>query len=111
MSDHVTLAGTIGTWVAVFLAILALAGILPVYLLICTSRQEKSRAVAAVDDPAARFVSRGFRAPWLRGFQKVKVTDLRNAPRFNLSQPPQLRDLTLKLHPTIQDGNRSVTGR
>jgi hypothetical protein len=60
MSDPVNLAGVIGTWVAVFLAIVPLAGVLPAYLLYRKSRTEKAQALAVVDDPTRTFVSRGF---------------------------------------------------
>jgi hypothetical protein len=49
MSDPVGLAGTIGTWVAVFLVIVALAGILPAYLLYQKSKTERAQALALVD--------------------------------------------------------------
>lgn len=63
MSDRLNLASTIGTWVAAFIAIIALVGILPVYLLYHTSRQQKVQALAAIDNPTARFVSKGPRVP------------------------------------------------
>jgi hypothetical protein len=61
MSDPVGLAGTIGTWVAVFIAVVALAGILPAYLLYKKSRTEIVQALALVDDPTHSFISGGIR--------------------------------------------------
>jgi len=110
MSDQITLAGTIGTWVAVFLAIVALAGILPAYLLVRSTRRTQNLAIAAIDDALARFVYRGFGVSWLRGLRKVRVPDLKIGPTFDHSQPPQLQKHRLKLQPVTKEIIRSGTG-
>lgn len=46
MADAVDLAGVMGTWVAVFLAIVALLGLLPAYILYRRSRTEKAQALS-----------------------------------------------------------------
>jgi hypothetical protein len=82
MSDPIGLAGTIETWVAVFLALAALAGILPAYFLYKRSRTKRVQALALVDDPSHTFVSGGIRLPGIRLNQKIKVPDLFNPPRL-----------------------------
>jgi hypothetical protein len=109
MDDQVALVSTIVTWVAVFLAVLALAGFLPAYLLIRASRQAKNWVIAAIDDPSAVFV-KGFRLQLLRGPRKVKIPDLRAAPTFDAGQVPQLRGNTLRAQPELQAKISSSTG-
>lgn len=79
MSDPVDLAGAIGTWVAVFLALVALLGLLPAYLLHKRSRSENAAAIAAIDDPRHIFVSR-IRVFGVILAQRVNVPDLRTSP-------------------------------
>jgi hypothetical protein len=89
MSDPVGLAGTIGTWVAVFLVIVALAGILPAYLLYQKSKTERAQALALVDHPSHTFVTGSVRLPGIRLNQEIKVPDFVNPPRVQslVSQP------------------------
>ncbi|KAE9381101.1 hypothetical protein N431DRAFT_424730 [Stipitochalara longipes BDJ] len=82
MSDPVGLAGTIGTWVAVFLALAALLGVLPAYFLYKRSRTEKAQALALVHDPTHTFVPRLSRLLGVRINQTIKVPDF--------TYPPQL---------------------
>lgn len=79
MSDPVGLAGVIGTWVAVFLALVALLGLLPAYLLYKRSRSENAAAIAAIDDPRNTCVS-GINICGVVLAQKFKIPDLRRAP-------------------------------
>ena len=75
-------AGVIGTWVAAFIAIVALVGIIGPILIWRASRTERHRALAAVgNDNNYDFISRGIHAGpdiWL--LQRVKVPLLRTAP-------------------------------
>lgn len=80
MAGASELAGTIGTWIAVFLAIVALAGILPAYVLFRRSRTARGQALASVDDHTQDFVSHSFSLMGTRINQRVKVPDLRDPP-------------------------------
>lgn len=83
MSDTLDLAGVIGTWVAVFLALVALLALLPIYILYKRSRSQVAKALFKVDDPSHRFVSNVF----LFGFllrQTVRVPDLRRPPESSI---------------------------
>lgn len=88
MAGASDLTGTIGTWVAVFLAFVALAGILPAYLIYQRSRTTKSRALASVDDPDQTFVSQSFTILGMRINQRVKVPDLRDPLDQRCLDPP-----------------------
>jgi hypothetical protein len=101
MSDPIGLAGTIGTWVAVFLVLAALAGILPAYLLYKKSRTQRVQALTLVDDPGHTFVSGGVRLPGIRLNQKIKVPDL--------SSPPRLQSLVSLPNPGRLGQRRSTT--
>lgn len=81
MSNPVELAGVIGTWVAVFLALVALLGLLPAYLLYKRSRSESAAAIAAIDDPRHTFVS-GIRIFGVVLAQKFRIPDLRAPPQL-----------------------------
>ena len=93
MSDSIGLAGTIGPWSAVFLALVALAGVLPAYLLYEKSRTEKAQALARVDDPGQAFVSHGIRAFGVRLNRSVKVPDLSRPPNLRALNAPDLKEL------------------
>lgn len=81
MSDPVELAGVIGTWVAVFIALVALLGLLPAYFLYKRSRSANAAAIAAIDDPRHNFVS-GIRIFGVVLAQKFKIPDLRTPPKL-----------------------------
>lgn len=81
MSNPVELAGVIGTWVAVFLALVALLGLLPAYFLYKRSRSVNAAAIAAIDDPRHTFVS-GVRIFGVLLAQKFKIPDLRTPPKM-----------------------------
>lgn len=57
MSDPVDVVRVIGTWVAVFLDLVALLGLLPAYLLWKRSRSKNAAAIAAIDDHRHTFIS------------------------------------------------------
>lgn len=79
MSNPFDLAGVIGTWVAVFLALVALLGLLPAYLLYKRSRSENAAAIAAINDPHHTFVS-GIRVFGVLLAHKLEIPDLRTPP-------------------------------
>lgn len=76
-ADTVNLVGVIGTWMAVGLAIIALGGVLPAYLVYQRSRTDKAQAFSLLDDPNGTFVSQGFRFLSMRYIQTIRVPDLR----------------------------------
>ncbi|KAG6365464.1 hypothetical protein INS49_007075 [Diaporthe citri] len=92
MSDPVNLAGVIGTWVAVFLALVALLGLLPAYLLYKRSRSENAAAIAAIDDPRRTFVS-GIHVFGVVLAQKFKIPDLRRAPPLSALETATLDNI------------------
>jgi hypothetical protein len=95
MPSGVELAGAIGTWAAVLLALVALGGILPGLILYQTSKSQKARALALVDDPDKSFV-RHINLPGLRLSRVSGLPDLREPPNLrNMSslQPPELKRL------------------
>jgi hypothetical protein len=84
MSTALDLAGTIGTWVAVCLSFIALAGVLPAYLLYRRSKTTESQALALVDDPSNRFVTSRRLFPGLYLKHRCKIPDLRAPPCLKL---------------------------
>lgn len=86
MSDGTDLAGAIGTWVAVGVALIALLGVVAPLLVWRASRTERSRALAALDAGLAEssgFVTRGLRfGPNIRLFQRVRAPVLSAAPEI-----------------------------
>lgn len=83
MSNPLDLAGVIGTWVAVFLALAALLGLLPAYFIYKRSRSENAAAIAAIDDPRREFVS-GLRIRGVVLTQTFNIPDLRKPPAFSV---------------------------
>jgi hypothetical protein len=95
MPSGVELAGAIGTWAAVLLALVALGGILPGLILYRTSKSQKARALALVDDPDKSFV-RHINLSGLRLSRVSGLPDLREPPNLRAlssSQPPDLSRL------------------
>src|ERR1700709_2226059 len=81
MSDPLNLAGVIGTWVAVGLALLALVGILGPLLVLRQIRSERYQALDAVDVQGTGFITRGFRLTRkTRLFRRARVPLLINPP-------------------------------
>jgi hypothetical protein len=77
------LAGAIGTWVAVFLALVALLGIIGPVILLRETRSKYNQALNAVDDRQHRYISKGV---WIR--KGARIFRQINAPA--LSKPPEL---------------------
>jgi hypothetical protein len=102
MTDQVALAGTIGTWVAVFLCVLLpLVGMIPAYLLMRSSRQKNSIAIAAVHDPSKSRVSKKSRFHLSQGYRKIKVPDLAIAAALNLDPSPLLETVGTDIYFTL----------
>ena len=75
------IASVIGTWVAAFVAILALVGIIGPILIWRASRTERHLAIAAVDDDNHTFISRGVHAgPGIWLLQRMRAPLLDIAP-------------------------------
>jgi hypothetical protein len=64
-SDPADLAGTIGTWAAVLIALLALVAVLGPILVWAASRTEQNKALHATGDANQSFISSGF---YIEGF-------------------------------------------
>lgn len=83
----IELAGTIGTWVAVFFAVVALVGIVGPFLVWRASRTERQIALKAVDSELAEnggFMTRGLQLwPGIRLFRRVRAPLLRGEPTLN----------------------------
>jgi hypothetical protein len=78
-SDPVALAGTIGTWAAVLIALLALIAVLGPILVWAASRTERNKALHAAGDANQPFIGSGFHFVGfdVRIFRRVKapITD------------------------------------
>jgi hypothetical protein len=84
MADTLDLLGVMGTWVAVLFAIIALAGIIPAYILYRESQTEHYEALSVVDDRLHQYISKGIALlPGRRFFRSIKVP--------NLVVPPELQ--------------------
>lgn len=91
---------------AVFLALVALLGLLPAYIFYRKSRSEFSKALFKVDDPSQRFVYNRL----LFGFlprQSVKVPDLRNPPDSSIFENVKLQN---KPTDDIMEAHKSTAG-
>ena len=80
--DKVALTGTIGTWVAVFLALLALIAVVGPVLVWAAARTERNRALHHADDVDQSFISTGIRFVGLdvRLLRKVRAPILDKEP-------------------------------
>ncbi|OQV00008.1 hypothetical protein CLAIMM_05567 [Cladophialophora immunda] len=82
MLDKSSLAATIGTWVAVGLALIALIGVVGPYLIIKATRTERHIALEAVHDSGG-FISRGTRVSrHTTLFRTVEAPILDSKPKF-----------------------------
>jgi hypothetical protein len=83
MGTTAEVASTVGTWVAAAIAIVALFGILPTWLLWRNVRSTRHLALKELDDPRHKFISKGFHV-WrnVYAFKRVKVPYLLEAPRL-----------------------------
>ncbi|KAF3022478.1 hypothetical protein E8E14_010448 [Neopestalotiopsis sp. 37M] len=89
-SNGMDLAGVIGTWVAAFLAIVALVGVLPVVLLYRQSKTKKAQALALLDDPSGIYVTNTLRLGSLHYRKIGKVPNLVSPPNTEtLEYDPQ----------------------
>ena len=90
LSNHISIyphmaaldiASVIGTWVAAFVAILALVGIIGPVLIWRASRTERHLAISTIDDDDNIFRSRGIHAgPGIWLFQRIRAPILNIAP-------------------------------
>ncbi|KAL5041718.1 hypothetical protein BDW71DRAFT_211878 [Aspergillus fruticulosus] len=81
MAETLDLLGVIGTWVAVLFAIIALAGIIPAYILYRESQTDHYEALSLVDDKNHEYISKGYALlPGKRFFRSIKVPDLTEPP-------------------------------
>ncbi|KAL4786808.1 hypothetical protein BJX76DRAFT_354809 [Aspergillus varians] len=60
MADTLDLVGAIGTWAAILLALLALAGIIPAYILYRVSQTNQYEALSVIDDRSHEYISKGY---------------------------------------------------
>lgn len=94
MADTIDLLGLVGTWVAAILALVALAGIIPAYILYRESQTGHYEALSLIDDQRHEYISKGYTLlPGKQFFRSVKVPDLTTPPRVTAEDPPsqQLR--------------------
>ena len=86
MAGGLDLAGVIGTWVAVGLALIALFGVVTPILLIRRARSERQIALSSIDDESNEFVHPGIKIPCLPGIaRRINAPNLQASPRL-LSQ-------------------------
>ena len=84
MADGTNLAGVIGTWVAVSLALIALFGIVTPILLIRRARSERHIALKAIDDESNEIVHPGIKIPFLPAIGRtISVPKLDTPPRLD----------------------------
>lgn len=77
MADTASLAGVVGTWIAVLFALVALAGIVTPWLLLRAAQSERSRALNAAFDINEEYISRGIGLGRnFRLFHRVTVPNL-----------------------------------
>jgi hypothetical protein len=63
--DPVALTSDVGTWVAAFIAIIALVGIIGPYLALQASVSDSNRVMNAVQAIPEKYISRGFRVVFI----------------------------------------------
>ncbi len=103
MAAGIDLAGVIGTWVAVGLALIALFGVVTPILLIRRARSERQVALRLIDDENNEFVHPGIKIPFLPGIARTI-----NAP--NLQARPELTGQVLGRDDDFLNQKHSVTG-
>jgi hypothetical protein len=88
MADKVSLLGTIGTWIATFLAIIALLGIVGPFLVYRATKTARYAALRAVDDPGNEYIGRGLQVwPDKYMLRKVRAPLLTEAPNLKSLSP------------------------
>ncbi|KAL4905222.1 hypothetical protein BDW74DRAFT_178225 [Aspergillus multicolor] len=101
MAENLDLLGVIGTWMAVFLAIVALAGIIPAYILYRASQTEQYEALSQIDDKNHDYISKGYTLlPGNRFFRKIRVPNLTQLPE--LAEPLNGAAEKTETQPTIR---------
>ncbi|KAL3488950.1 hypothetical protein BJX62DRAFT_239534 [Aspergillus germanicus] len=94
MADTIDLLGLVGTWLAAILALVALAGIIPAYILYRESQTGHYEALSLIDDQSHEYISKGYTLlPGKQFLRSVKVPNLIAPPRITAEDPPsqQLR--------------------
>ncbi|KAI9373617.1 hypothetical protein BJX61DRAFT_541576 [Aspergillus egyptiacus] len=94
MSDTVDLLGLAGTWLAAILALVALAGVIPAYILYRESQSGHYEALSLIDDPSHEYISKGYvLLPGKQFFRTVRVPNLTMPPRVmaEAENPPLLQ--------------------
>lgn len=77
------LSGVIGTWAAVALALIALIGVLPIYIGYRKRLSTWAKQIAKIDDPNQNFVAKGWPGlPGQRFFSRVQVPNLLDPPNI-----------------------------
>ncbi|KAL6233540.1 WD40-repeat-containing domain protein [Aspergillus navahoensis] len=105
MAETLDLIGAIGTWVAVLFALIALAGIIPAYILYRESQTDHYEALSLVDDKNHEYISKGYALlPGKRFFRSIKVPNLTEPPA-NATELAIERDCAL----LDRDGSPSST--
>ena len=102
MADGTNLAGVIGTWVAVSLALIALFGVVTPILLMRRARSERHIALSSIDDESKEYVHPGIKIPFLPAIARTI-----HVP--NLQAPPKLASQVLGHDDTSLNEKRSVT--
>jgi len=103
-------AGVIGTWVAVGIALIALVGIVGPLLVWRASRTERHRALAAIGLKNNGYVSRGIAVwPGVRFQQRVRAPQPRQPHQFNESEwlsfhPSRVKELPESSSTWVQFG-------
>jgi hypothetical protein len=86
MADSLNVASTIGTWVAVLVGLIALAGVIGPFLIWQASRTERHQAIDLLEKGEAQnggFVSKGLRVSrGIRLFRQLHVPLLYREPQF-----------------------------
>ncbi|KAJ6186127.1 hypothetical protein N7519_007428 [Penicillium mononematosum] len=111
MGDTIDLLGLAGTWLAAILALVALAGIIPAYILYRESQTGHYEALSLIDDQLHEYVSKGYTLlPGKKFFRTVKVPNLTMPPRITAENPPpsQLR-IQRKCDLLDREGSPSLT--
>jgi hypothetical protein len=105
MAESLDVLGVIGTWIAAALAVIALAGILPIYLLYRQSKTDRYMALNSVHDPQNAYITPGYLLwPGERFFRTYRVPQL--------ERPPNWAELTISRDCELfsQKDARSLTG-
>ena len=102
MADGTNLAGVIGTWVSVSLALIALFGIVTPILLMRRARDERRIALSKIDDESNEIVHPGIKIPFLPAIRRTI-----HVP--NLQAPPQLASKVRRRHNRPLNRAPSVT--